>query len=110
MSHVVKKPQVADSCHTVYCLFSKGRSTSLSVNFTTLLCPQTDTLCFVSVPPGAPTPKVTDWSKSAVYLEWIPPLKDGGSKIIGYVVEYKEEGQEEWKKVSYHCHSLYCNL
>lgn len=32
-------------------------------------------------------------------LEWIPPLKDGGSKIIGYWVEYKEEGTEAWVKV-----------
>lgn len=32
-------------------------------------------------------------------LEWIPPLKDGGSKIIGYWVEFKEEGTEAWVKV-----------
>lgn len=32
-------------------------------------------------------------------LEWIPPLKDGGSKILGYWVEYKEEETEAWLKV-----------
>lgn len=37
-------------------------------------------------------------------LEWIPPLKDGGSKILGYLVEYKEEGTETWVKVI-ECHS-----
>lgn len=37
-------------------------------------------------------------------LEWIPPLKDGGSKILGYLVEYKEEGTETWVKVI-GCHS-----
>lgn len=50
-------------------------------------------------PPSPPTPKVSDWTKSTVDLEWIPPLKDGGSKIVGYWVEYKEEGTEAWVKV-----------
>ncbi|KAJ8352204.1 hypothetical protein SKAU_G00236800 [Synaphobranchus kaupii] len=49
-------------------------------------------------PPGPPTPKVTDWTKSTVDVEWIPPLKDGGSKIIGYILEFKEEGKEQWEK------------
>lgn len=52
-----------------------------------------------TAPPGPPTPKVTDCTKSTVDLEWIPPLVDGGSKITGYFVEYKEEGKEEWEKV-----------
>lgn len=32
-------------------------------------------------------------------LEWFFLLKDGGFKIIGYIVEYKEEGKEEWERV-----------
>lgn len=55
---------------------------------------------YFSAPPGPPFPKVTDWSKSSVDLEWAPPLKDGGSKVTGYIVEYKEEGTEAWVKVS----------
>lgn len=51
-------------------------------------------------PPSPPSPKVSDWTKSTVDLEWIPPLKDGGSKILGYWVEYKEEGTEAWVKVT----------
>lgn len=58
------------------------------------------TFCyFLTAPPGPPTPKVTDCTKSTVDLEWIPPLNDGGSMITGYFVEYKQEGQEEWEKV-----------
>ena len=49
-------------------------------------------------PPGPPTPKVTDWTKSTVDLEWIPPLIDGGSKITGYFVEFKEEKKEGEKE------------
>ncbi|KAK5889759.1 hypothetical protein CesoFtcFv8_013347 [Champsocephalus esox] len=45
---------------------------------------------------------ISDWTKSSVDLHWIPPLKDGGSKIIGYWVESKEEGTEAWVKVG-HC-------
>lgn len=54
---------------------------------------------FLVAPPSPPTPKVTDWTKTTADLEWIPPLKDGGSKIMGYYVEYKEEGTETWVKV-----------
>lgn len=56
-------------------------------------------MIFLTAPPGPPMPKVTDCTKSTVDLEWIPPLIDGGSKITGYFVEYKEEGKEEWEKV-----------
>lgn len=31
-------------------------------------------------------------------LEWIPPLLDGGSKVTGYVVEFKEVNKEEEEK------------
>lgn len=59
----------------------------------------TSDLCSPPAPPSPPTPKVLDWTKSTVDLEWIPPLKDGGSRIMGYWVEYKEEGTEAWVKV-----------
>lgn len=50
--------------------------------------------CLCVALPGPPTPKVTDWTKSTVDLEWIPPLIDGGSKVTGYFVEYINEEKE----------------
>lgn len=41
---------------------------------------------------------MTDWTKSSVDLEWIPPLIDGGSKVTGYIVEFKEINKEEEEK------------
>lgn len=55
-------------------------------------------ICVCAEPPGPPTPKVIDWTKSTVELEWIPPLVDGGSKVTGYIVEFKEVNKEEEEK------------
>lgn len=41
---------------------------------------------------------MTDWTKSTVELEWIPPVADGGSKVTGYIVEFKEVNKEEEEK------------
>ncbi|VDL60884.1 unnamed protein product, partial [Hymenolepis diminuta] len=45
--------------------------------------------------PGVPT--VKDVDKDYVELEWTPPLKDGGARITGYVVEKKQAGSSEWE-------------
>ncbi len=55
-------------------------------------------MCVCAEPPGPPTPKVSDWTKSTVELEWIPPVMDGGSKVTGYIVEFKEVDKEEEEK------------
>lgn len=41
---------------------------------------------------------MTDWTKSTVDLEWIPPVLDGGSKVTGYIVEFKEVDKEAEEK------------
>lgn len=38
-----------------------------------------------------------DVDKDYVELEWTPPLKDGGARVTGYVVEKKQVGSSEWE-------------
>lgn len=37
-------------------------------------------------------------TKESVTLAWAKPEQDGGSRIIGYLVEALEKGQEKWVK------------
>lgn len=53
-------------------------------------------------PPGKV--EVTDLSRSTVSLKWTVPFSDGGSKIVGYIVErkpYSETGEGRWLKCNY---------
>lgn len=38
----------------------------------------------------------SDQTKTSVQLTWEPPLKDGGSPILGYIIERQEEGTDKW--------------
>ena len=50
--------------------------------------------------PGPPVnPKVKDYSCTYADLVWIKPTRDGGSPILGYVVECQKAGGE-WEKVN----------
>ena len=53
--------------------------------------------------PASPTNfKVCDSTKSSISLSWKPPLYDGGSSILGYLLESMDCGEEaksDWKKV-----------
>ncbi|XP_062974483.1 immunoglobulin superfamily member 22 [Elgaria multicarinata webbii] len=52
-------------------------------------------------PPGhASQPQVTDVTKEAVTITWNPPAKDGGSPVMGYVVERRKKGSNLWVPVS----------
>ncbi|XP_047491377.1 twitchin-like isoform X5 [Penaeus chinensis] len=45
-------------------------------------------------PPDAPKPDRI--GRNCVTLSWRPPSQDGGSKIRGYLLEYKKKDEEEW--------------
>jgi len=50
--------------------------------------------------PGPPiNPKIKDYSCIHADLVWIRPTKDGGSPVLGYIVECHKEGAE-WEKVN----------
>ncbi|KAI8488689.1 Titin-like, partial [Branchiostoma belcheri] len=56
--------------------------------------------------PGSPVnAEVVDTTRTSAELKWEPPIKDGGSKILGYIVEARKEGTEEWLKA--HATSLH---
>ena len=44
--------------------------------------------------PGKPT--IEDYSKNTAILSWERPLSDGGPKIQGYSVEYREPNNQRW--------------
>uniref|UniRef100_A0A8B9BGN9 Titin n=1 Tax=Anser brachyrhynchus TaxID=132585 RepID=A0A8B9BGN9_9AVES len=46
--------------------------------------------------------EVTEITKNSATLGWLPPLRDGGSKIDGYIVSYKEDDQpaDRWTEYS----------
>lgn len=46
-------------------------------------------------PPGAP--KVIDWDSSNVKLIWDRPRSDGGSRIQGYKLEYRDVTDQSWQ-------------
>lgn len=55
---------------------------------------------------GEPDPPkkldVTEITKNSATLAWLPPLRDGGAKIDGYIISYQVEGQPEnnWTQYS----------
>ncbi|XP_070535071.1 twitchin-like [Ptychodera flava] len=51
--------------------------------------------------PGTPsTPIVDEVGRNFVDLSWSPPKSDGGSKVTGYVVEYREPESDDWRKAN----------
>ncbi|KAE8573900.1 Putative twitchin [Halyomorpha halys] len=49
--------------------------------------------------PGMPgTPSVIKVGKNYVDLKWEPPTSDGGSRILGYIIEKREIGTAVWVK------------
>ena len=43
-------------------------------------------------------PEVTEVEKRSVSLQWKAPKNDGGSEILGYVIDYRVEGGFKWER------------
>uniref|UniRef100_A0A5K3EN24 non-specific serine/threonine protein kinase n=1 Tax=Mesocestoides corti TaxID=53468 RepID=A0A5K3EN24_MESCO len=51
--------------------------------------------------PDAPgQPRIEDVDKNQVTLSWSTPVRDGGSKLTGYIVEKKKLGESDWSKAA----------
>lgn len=49
--------------------------------------------------PAAPSiPRITDTHADSISLAWSRPVEEGGSEVIGYILEMQVAGQEEWQK------------
>ncbi|XP_051820852.1 immunoglobulin superfamily member 22 [Antechinus flavipes] len=52
-------------------------------------------------PPGLSSqPQVSDVTKEAVTITWNPPAQDGGSPVLGYIVERRKKGSNLWVPVN----------
>lgn len=52
-------------------------------------------------PPGPPSNiRLKDWSKSYADLVWTKPNRDGGSPVLGYVVEIQKSGSAQWDRIN----------
>ena len=51
--------------------------------------------------PGKPgKPEVTEFGPKEITITWTPPESDGGSPIIGYLIERKEKTSTRWVKAT----------
>ena len=61
---------------------------------------------FYSCTPEPPDPpvdvEVHNPTAEAMTITWKPPLYDGGSKIMGYIIEKIAKGEERWKRCNEH--------
>uniref|UniRef100_A0A3B1K8U6 Immunoglobulin like and fibronectin type III domain containing 1, tandem duplicate 4 n=1 Tax=Astyanax mexicanus TaxID=7994 RepID=A0A3B1K8U6_ASTMX len=58
---------------------------------------ETGSIMAGSLFPGAPAPpKVVSAFKNCIHLEWTPPEKDGGTKILGYQLEKRKKDTNQW--------------
>ena len=56
-------------------------------------------ICSSDVPSSPKDIGVIDIQEDSVTLQWSPPDSDGGSKLLGYVVERREVGRQQWVRV-----------
>lgn len=57
-------------------------------------------ILFSGIPGPPETPQVFDVSRDGMTLTWNAPDEDGGSQIIGYIVERKEVRADRWVRAN----------
>lgn len=53
-------------------------------------------LFFKDTPAPPSAPRIVDTTKTSISLAWTKPMYDGGVDLLGYVLEMKEDGTEQW--------------
>lgn len=53
----------------------------------------------LSDPPG--TPDYIDVTRETITLKWTAPLRDGGSKIVGYSIEKRQGSGDRWLRCNF---------
>ena len=54
----------------------------------------------IDVPAAPENLKVKDITADSVTLQWSPPKSDGGAPLVGYEVEKRDAGRQQWTRVS----------
>lgn len=61
-------------------------------------------LCSTDTPDSPGVPDVTEVGGDFVSLTWEKPRSDGGGKLLGFWIEKREHGVDNWSKVNLqHC-------
>ncbi|XP_061891550.1 titin-like [Entelurus aequoreus] len=82
-----------EGCEYEFRVFAENAA---GISEPSLPCPLTmaEDPTFLPSPPTKPI--IIDSSKSSITLSWNKPLFDGGAPIIGYKVEFRKSGEENW--------------
>ncbi len=72
--------------------------------YLTLHCSNMSEIFFMCLLDPPSKPEVTNVTRTTVSLKWSAPLNDGGSPIVGYIIErkpYTLTGEGRWLKCNY---------
>lgn len=56
--------------------------------------------CFTDVPDKPQGLDADEITKTTISLSWQPPKDDGGTDILSYILEKRDQGRSSWTKVA----------